>query len=306
MIKGVKTATAPPKTSRTRRRPANAGSCRRTRHAGCVIETTEVTYRGFGDVDRPSLTMKAKAIAASTTGEARTALISPGKARFARHDADVRRFVWLDFLGTYHESRSPGSRNISTPTSRSKARRQAHHDRARGREHRGQAEGAGAVFDRAGDSAEQHPNADRLRCAWSTPATGLRRCRWCAGAECACRPRQRALSAGTFIAARTSRSASAPSGRRSRGMLCSAAGLEISKDPMTASCSCRPMHPWQGYAEWAGLGQPVLEDRFELRTARTSPACTALRATSPLPTSATSSIPASNRSRQIPLPGEGC
>jgi len=110
-------------------------------------------------------------------------------------------------------------------------------------------------------SAEQHPNADRLRVCMVIPATAAHRCRWSAA--------RRTRAAG-LISVFSRPALSIPGknitlgvgtirGVESRGMLCSAAELEISEDHdgiMELPADAPDRAP---YAQWAGLGDPVLE-----------------------------------------------
>src|ERR1700716_1793686 len=110
-------------------------------------------------------------------------------------------------------------------------------------------------------SAEQHTNADRLRvCMVETGDGGA------PGAGVCAAPKARAAlvsvfsAPGTFIPGKNiTLGVGTIRGVESRGMLCSAAELQISEDhdgimelPADAPIGAR-------YAEWAGLGDPVLE-----------------------------------------------
>ena len=110
-------------------------------------------------------------------------------------------------------------------------------------------------------SAEQHPNADRLRVCMVDTGDGARRCRWFAArrtrapgsSACSRRP-------APSFPARTSRSASARSEASKAAACCVRRPNCRFPRTMTASWNCRPMRPiGKGYAEWAGLGDPVLE-----------------------------------------------
>ncbi|NVN88390.1 MAG: phenylalanine--tRNA ligase subunit beta [Rhodopseudomonas sp.] len=110
-------------------------------------------------------------------------------------------------------------------------------------------------------SAEQHPNADRLRVCMVDTGHGAEPVQVVCGA-----PNARAglvsvfSPPGTYIPAKNiTLSIGSIRGVESRGMLCSAAELGISEDhdgimelPVGAPIGA-------GYAEWAGLGDPVLE-----------------------------------------------
>src|ERR1700726_1964446 len=110
-------------------------------------------------------------------------------------------------------------------------------------------------------SAEQHPNADRLRVCMVDPGNGAAPVQVVCGA-----PNARAglvsvfSPPGTFIPGKNiTLGVGTIRGVESRGMLCSAAELQISDDhdgimelPADAPIGA-------AYAEWAGLGDPVLE-----------------------------------------------
>ncbi len=110
-------------------------------------------------------------------------------------------------------------------------------------------------------SAEQHPNADRLRVCMVDPGNGSAPVQVVCGAPNA---RTGMLSVfsppGTFIPGKNiTLGVGTIRGVESRGMLCSAAELQISDDhdgilelPADAPIG-------KGYAEWAGLGDPLFE-----------------------------------------------
>jgi phenylalanyl-tRNA synthetase beta chain len=110
-------------------------------------------------------------------------------------------------------------------------------------------------------SAEQHPNADRLRVCMVDTGNGAAPIQVVCGA-----PNARAglvsvfSPPGTFIPGKNiTLGVGTIRGVESRGMLCSAAELQISEDhdgimelPADAPIGA-------GYAEWAGLGDPMIE-----------------------------------------------
>jgi phenylalanyl-tRNA synthetase beta chain len=110
-------------------------------------------------------------------------------------------------------------------------------------------------------SAEQHPNADRLRVCMVDPGNGAAPVQVVCGAPNA---RTGLISVfsppGTYIPGKDiTLGVGTIRGVESRGMLCSAAELQISEDhdgimelPADAPIGA-------GYAQWAGLGDPVLE-----------------------------------------------
>jgi len=110
-------------------------------------------------------------------------------------------------------------------------------------------------------SAEQHPNADRLRVCMVDPGNGAAPVQVVCGA-----PNARAglvsvfSPPGTFIPGKDiTLSVGTIRGVESRGMLCSAAELQISEDHdgiMELPADAPIGAP---YAAWAGLGDPVLE-----------------------------------------------
>ncbi|WJR78362.1 phenylalanine--tRNA ligase subunit beta [Bradyrhizobium sp. NP1] len=110
-------------------------------------------------------------------------------------------------------------------------------------------------------SAEQHPNADRLRVCMVDTGGGAAPVQVVCGAPNARAGLISVFSApGTFIPGKNiTLSVGTIRGVESRGMLCSAAELEISDDhdgilelPADAPVGA-------AYAEWAGLGDPVIE-----------------------------------------------
>jgi len=110
-------------------------------------------------------------------------------------------------------------------------------------------------------SAEQHPNADRLRVCMVDPGNGAAPVQVVCGA-----PNARAglvsvfSPPGTFIPGKNiTLGVGTIRGVESRGMLCSAAELQISEDHdgiMELPADAPIGAP---YTEWAGLGDPVLE-----------------------------------------------
>jgi phenylalanyl-tRNA synthetase beta chain len=110
-------------------------------------------------------------------------------------------------------------------------------------------------------SAAQHPNADRLRVCMVDPGNGAAPVQVVCGAPNA---REGLVSVfsppGTYIPGKNiTLGVGTIRGVESRGMLCSAAELQISEDhdgimelPADAPLGA-------GYAQWAGLGDPVLE-----------------------------------------------
>ena len=110
-------------------------------------------------------------------------------------------------------------------------------------------------------SAEQHPNADRLRVCMVDTGDGAAPVQVVCGAPNARAGLVSVFSApGTFIPGKNiTLGGGTIRGVESRGMLCSAAELQISEDhdgimelPADAPIGV-------GYAQWAGIGDPVLE-----------------------------------------------
>src|SRR4051794_38436169 len=110
-------------------------------------------------------------------------------------------------------------------------------------------------------SAEQHPNADRLRVCMVDTGDGGAPVQVVCGAPNARAGLVSVFSApGTFIPGKNiTLGVGTIRGVESRGMLCSAAELQISEDhdgimelPADAPIGA-------GYAQWAGLGDPVIE-----------------------------------------------
>jgi phenylalanyl-tRNA synthetase beta chain len=110
-------------------------------------------------------------------------------------------------------------------------------------------------------SAEQHPNADRLRVCMVDPGNGAAAVQVVCGAPNARTGLVSVFSPpGTYIPGKDiTLGVGTIRGVESRGMLCSAAELQISEDhdgimelPADAPIGA-------GYAQWAGLGDPVLE-----------------------------------------------
>src|SRR4030081_1103441 len=110
-------------------------------------------------------------------------------------------------------------------------------------------------------SAEQHPNADRLRVCMVETGSGAAPVQVVCGA-----PNARAglisvfSPPGTFIPGKNiTLGIGTIRGVESRGMLCSAAELEISEDHDGIMELPADAPIGKGYAEWAGRGDPVLE-----------------------------------------------
>jgi phenylalanyl-tRNA synthetase beta chain len=110
-------------------------------------------------------------------------------------------------------------------------------------------------------SAEQHPNADRLRVCMVDTGNGAVPVQVVCGA-----PNARAglvsvfSPPGTFIPGKNiTLGVGTIRGVESRGMLCSAAELQISEDHDGIMELPADAPIGKGYAEWAGLGDPVLE-----------------------------------------------
>jgi phenylalanyl-tRNA synthetase beta chain len=110
-------------------------------------------------------------------------------------------------------------------------------------------------------SAEQHPNADRLRVCMVDPGNGAAPVQVVCGAPNARAGLVSVFSApGTYIPGKDiTLGIGTIRGVESRGMLCSAAELQISEDHdgiMELPAEAPIGAP---YAQWAGLGDPVLE-----------------------------------------------
>ncbi|WP_028347931.1 phenylalanine--tRNA ligase subunit beta [Bradyrhizobium murdochi] len=110
-------------------------------------------------------------------------------------------------------------------------------------------------------SAEQHPNADRLRVCMVDTGNGAAPVQVVCGA-----PNARAglvsvfSPPGTFIPGKNiTLGVGTIRGVESRGMLCSAAELQLSEDHDGIMELPADAPIGKGYAEWAGLGDPVLE-----------------------------------------------
>src|SRR5689334_12893350 len=110
-------------------------------------------------------------------------------------------------------------------------------------------------------SAEQHPNADRLRVCMVDTGNGAAPVQVVCGA-----PNARAglisvfSPPGTFIPGKNiTLGVGTIRGVESRGMLCSAAELQISDDHDGIMELPADAPVGAGYAQWAGLGDPVLE-----------------------------------------------
>src|SRR5205823_6289330 len=110
-------------------------------------------------------------------------------------------------------------------------------------------------------SAEQHPNADRLRVCMVDTGDGGAPVQVVCGAPNARAGLVSVFSApGTFIPGKNiTLGVGTIRGVESRGMLCSAAELEISDDHDGIMELPADAPIGKGYAEWAGLGDPVLE-----------------------------------------------
>src|ERR1700741_840525 len=110
-------------------------------------------------------------------------------------------------------------------------------------------------------SAEQHPNADRLRVCMVDPGNGAAPVQVVCGAPNARTGMLSVFSApGTFIPGKNiTLGVGTIRGIESRGMLCSAAELQIaeSHDGIMELPADAPLG--KGYAESAGLGDPVVE-----------------------------------------------
>src|SRR6201991_1503573 len=110
-------------------------------------------------------------------------------------------------------------------------------------------------------SAEQHPNADRLRVCMVDTGNGSAPVQVVCGAPNARAGLVSVFSApGTFIPGKNiTLSVGTIRGVESRGMLCSAAELELSEDH--DGIIERPADAPVGtaYAQWAGLGDPMIE-----------------------------------------------
>jgi phenylalanyl-tRNA synthetase beta chain len=110
-------------------------------------------------------------------------------------------------------------------------------------------------------SAEQHPNADRLRVCMVDTGDGAAPVQVVCGA-----PNARAglvsvfSPPGTFIPGKAiTLGVGTIRGVESRGMLCSAAELQLSEDHDGIMELPADAPVGQAYAQWAGLGDPVLE-----------------------------------------------
>ncbi|MGZ5871846.1 MAG: phenylalanine--tRNA ligase subunit beta [Bradyrhizobium sp.] len=110
-------------------------------------------------------------------------------------------------------------------------------------------------------SAEQHPNADRLRVCMVDTGNGAAPVQVVCGA-----PNARAglvsvfSPPGTYIPGKDiTLGIGTIRGVESRGMLCSAAELQISEDHDGIMELAADAPIGAGYAQWAGLGDPVLE-----------------------------------------------
>src|SRR5271169_3576095 len=110
-------------------------------------------------------------------------------------------------------------------------------------------------------SAEQHPNADRLRVCMVDTGNGAAAVQVVCGA-----PNARAglvsvfSPPGSYIPGKDiTLGIGTIRGVESRGMLCSAAELQISEDHDGILELAADAPIGTGYAQWAGLGDPVLE-----------------------------------------------
>ena len=110
-------------------------------------------------------------------------------------------------------------------------------------------------------SAEQHPNADRLRVCMVDTGNGAAPVQVVCGAPNARAGLVSVFSApGTFIPGKNiTLGVGTIRGVESRGMLCSAAELQISEDHDGIMELPADAPVGAGYAQWAGLGDPVLE-----------------------------------------------
>ena len=110
-------------------------------------------------------------------------------------------------------------------------------------------------------SAEQHPNADRLRVCMVDTGDGGAPVQVVCGAPNARAGLVSVFSApGTYIPGKNlTLSVGTIRGVESRGMLCSAAELQISNDHDGIMELPADAPVGKAYAEWAGLGDPVLE-----------------------------------------------
>jgi phenylalanyl-tRNA synthetase beta chain len=110
-------------------------------------------------------------------------------------------------------------------------------------------------------SAEQHPNADRLRVCMVDTGDGGAPVQVVCGAPNARTGMISVFSPpGTFIPGKNiTLGVGTIRGVESRGMLCSAAELQISEDHDGIMELPADAPIGKGYAEWAGLGDPVIE-----------------------------------------------
>jgi phenylalanyl-tRNA synthetase beta chain len=110
-------------------------------------------------------------------------------------------------------------------------------------------------------SAEQHPNADRLRVCMVDTGDGGAPVQVVCGAPNARAGLVSVFSApGTFIPGKNiTLGVGTIRGVESRGMLCSAAELQISEDHDGIMELPADAPVGKGYAEWAGFGDPMLE-----------------------------------------------
>src|SRR5271154_70810 len=110
-------------------------------------------------------------------------------------------------------------------------------------------------------SAEQHPNADRLRVCMVDTGNGAAPVQVVCGAPNARDGLVSVFSApGTFIPGKNiTLGVGTIRGVESRGMLCSAAELQISEDHDGIMELPADAPIGKGYADWAGIGDPVIE-----------------------------------------------
>src|SRR5256885_13995849 len=110
-------------------------------------------------------------------------------------------------------------------------------------------------------SAEQHPNADRLRVCMVETGNGSAPVQVVCGAPNARAGLVSVFSApGTYIPGKNiTLGVGTIRGVESRGMLCSAAELQISQDHDGIMELPADAPVGAAYAQWAGLGDPVLE-----------------------------------------------
>ena len=267
VMKGIKTATCRTEDEPNTSTPGERWVVLDGRGAPrCVIETTEVTYRRFGEVD---------AAFAYEEGEGDRSLDywrdahrnyfgRQGKFRedmmlmcerfrlvevFEDH-GDIMKFT-LSWLKEHLDTDEPLDK-LADKLTMIGLEVESIDDKAK----------ALAPFSIARViSAEQHPNADRLRVCMVDTGDGGAPVQVVCGA-----PNARAglisvfSPPGTFIPGKNiTLGVGTISGVESRGMLCSAAELQISEDHDGIMELPADAPVGKGYAEWAGLGDPVIE-----------------------------------------------